>query len=118
MENKPIDITMEIKKAERKRKLEELKKNALNYWENNKATVITVGTAALYGIGKAAKAIGRVAAAKQEQHNKELYCYDNRLGHYWELRRKLKNSEWSEIDQRKRKGEALSDILRDLKVLK
>lgn len=49
---------------------------------------------------------------------KEFYCYDRSLGHYWELKRKLKNEEWLEIDRRKQQGERLSDILESLKVLK
>lgn len=36
----------------------------------------------------------------------------------WELRRKLNNREWTEIDQRMSNGERMSDILNDLGVLK
>ena len=49
---------------------------------------------------------------------KDLYCYDRSLGHYWRLRRELSNKEWLEIDQRKKNGERLADILDEMKVLK
>ena len=48
----------------------------------------------------------------------ELYCYDSSLGHYWALRRKLSNSDWTTISERKQNGEALGTILKDLNVLK
>ena len=38
---------------------------------------------------------------KKEANNKELYCYDRSLGHYWKLRRSLTNSDWVEINKRK-----------------
>lgn len=55
---------------------------------------------------------------KQEQKLKENYVYDRRLGHYWELNRKLSSAEWVEIDKRRSNGERMSDILVDLNVLK
>ena len=59
----------------------------------------------------------RINLRKQEVL-KDLYCYDRSLGHYWRLRRELSNKEWLEIDQRKKNGERLSDILAEMKVLK
>lgn len=53
-----------------------------------------------------------------EEELKDLYCYDRSLGHYWRLRRELSNKEWLEIDQRKKNGERLADILDEMKVLK
>jgi len=55
---------------------------------------------------------------RKEQDLKDLYCYDRSLGHYWALRRKLTNREWTEIDKRKRAGEKLGEILNQMKVLK
>lgn len=55
---------------------------------------------------------------KKEQKLKENYVYDRRLGHYWELERKLSSAEWIEIDKRRANGERMSDILVDLDVLK
>jgi hypothetical protein len=55
---------------------------------------------------------------KQEAHLKDEYIYDRSNGHYYELRRKIKSSEWQMIDQRKREGEMLGDILQDMRLLK
>lgn len=64
------------------------------------------------------KAVSRHSKQKKEKDLKELYCYDRSLGHYWKLRRELTNTEWVEIDKRKKNGERLADILDELKVLK
>lgn len=77
--------------------------------------VVTGAIGSARFIGKSA--IKRINLNKQ-QDVKELYCYDRSLGHYWELRRKLNNHEWVEIDKRKRNGEKLADILDSMKVLK
>lgn len=54
----------------------------------------------------------------KEEHLKEEYCYDRSLGHYWALKRKLSNKEWLEIEERRKNGDRLADILADLRVLK
>lgn len=77
--------------------------------------VAVFGTRTIAGMAKSAK---RTADLRKEQNLKELFCYDRSLGHYWELKRKLSNREWTEIDKRKRAGEKLGDILAELKVLK
>lgn len=64
------------------------------------------------------KVVGRRINLKKEENLKKCYCYDRSLGHYWELRRELTNKEWLHVDQRKKNGERLSDILAEMKVLK
>lgn len=91
---------------------------ACTFWDNNKQEIITLTPVIIGGLTAVTKVVGKNVNLKREKDNKELYCYDNRLGHYWRLRRELSNSEWLEIDRRKNKGEHLSDILSDLKVLK
>lgn len=61
---------------------------------------------------------GRSINLHKEANLKKLYCYDTSLGHYWRLKRPLKNSDWVTIDKRCREGESLANILNDLKVLK
>lgn len=52
-----------------------------------------------------------------EQQVKELYVYDNHLGHYWRVKKPLTNVQWRLIETRKALGEPLGQILEDLKLL-
>lgn len=115
---KVIDVTKEFKKAERKRKREEFLNKAKDFWEDNKQYIVIIVPAVGYGIGKVVKTIGRHHNLKQEERNKELYCWDASLGHYWKLRRPLKNDDWTFINRRKNAGESLGDILESMNVLK
>lgn len=109
------------KKAQRRESFQR-KTNEIECWiANHKeiiAVVVPVGLGAAGVITKGVRAIGRNRKMKKEQDLKELYCYDRSLGHYWKLRRELTNSEWVEIDKRKKRGERLADILNEMKVLK
>lgn len=115
---KVIDVTKEFKKAERKRKREEFLNKAKDFWDDNKQYIVMVVPAVGYGIGKVVKTIGRHHNLKLEEKNKELYCWDASLGHYWKLRRPLKNDDWTFINRRKNAGESLGDILESMNVLK
>lgn len=64
-----------------------------------------------------ARMVSQQDRLKKAKDLKELYCYDRSLGHYWKLRRELTNDEWLAIDARKRSGERLADILKELNVL-
>lgn len=59
----------------------------------------------------------RARNINEQERIKEEYVYDRSLGHYWKLKRPLDNDEWREIEERKRNGERLGDILEELKVL-
>jgi hypothetical protein len=76
------------------------------------APVLISGTIELIKIGT------RKGTVKQEKRLKDNYVYDRGAGHYYETKRKLKSSEWLMVDQRKREGENLGEILNDMKVLK
>ena len=69
-------------------------------------------------VGGTAKFIRKQSGLKKQKDLKELYVYDPSLGHYWRLKRKLNNSDWVKIEDRRQKGQALGTILNDLKVLK
>jgi hypothetical protein len=99
-------------------KTKEAVRNAGEWFNRNKEAVLVL---APIGIGLATagvKAVGKHVNLRKEESVKNLYCYDRSLGHYWKLRRELTNNEWLEIDQRKKNGERLADILDELKVLK
>lgn len=105
------------KKAARREWFEEKKVEAKRFVCEHKqeilAASIVVGGVALKG----AKLIIKAHNLGKEEELKDLYVYDRSLGHYWKLRRKLDNREWVEIEQRRKNGERLGDILDELKVL-
>ena len=115
------DFRKELKKREFKEKVKEKASNAYQktkaFCINNREIVIPVAITLSTGLVKISKMAVKSKNLKKEEQLKEEYCYDRSLGHYWKLRRPLTNDEWLEIDQRKRDGERLSDILAELKVL-
>jgi len=90
---------------------------AWQWCKENPEYAIAIGGAILSGGKYLGKAAIKHKNIKDEEDVKNLYCYDRSLGHYWKLRRELRNDEWLEIDKRKQNGERLSDILDSLKVL-
>jgi len=117
MDKKVIDMR-NIRKARAKAWIREKYEDVKDFADRNKE-VLAVAVPVIGGVVTAGiKAINKHAKLHKEQHLKNEYCYDRSLGHYWELRRKLTNSERVEIDKRKKNGERLADILDSLKVLK
>lgn len=117
MGNQVINM-LEIRKAHAKAWIREKYQDTKNFVDRNKE-VLMVAVPVIGGMVTAGiKAVSKSANNRKTQHLKNEYCYDRSLGHYWELRRKLTNSEWVEIDKRKKNGERLADILDSLKVLK
>lgn len=113
-----IDISKELKKAQRGEKIEELRRKASDWWEENKVYVMVAVPVAAGVLKKAIGAFNRHHTAKIEERNKDLRLYDTSLGHYWELRRKLCNDDWVAINRRRNRGESLGEILESLHVLK
>lgn len=113
-----VDFQKEMKRRERKTKIQNKIHGAIVWISNNKEIVLLVVPSLLAGTRAIIKAVDKHVNLHKEQDFKDLYCYDRSLGHYWKLRRELSNDEWIEIDKRKRDGERLGDILDELKVLK
>lgn len=108
-----------------KQKWENLKNDAkrkyyqtVDWCKDNKEASIVLGTVLVKGTVEMIKITSRSGRIREEQRLKDRYIYDHSSGHYYELRRKLRSSEWVEIDLRKRNGESLGAILRDMRVLK
>lgn len=117
-DEKVIDLGKELKKEERRRKIEETKKKVLDWWEDNKVYV-AVALPVIGGVmTKTIKAVSQHHNLKMEARNKDLRLYDTSLGHYWELKRKLRNDDWVQINRRRNLGESLGDILDEMRVLK
>lgn len=105
------------KEAARREKIHDIINNAKYWIEEHKGEILVLAPVALSTTIAIVKVVSRQKALSKQKDLKELYCYDRSLGHYWKLRRELTNREWIEIDSRKRNGERLSDILKDLNVL-
>lgn len=104
---------------------ETLKEKLSRKWNKTKEwckdNVYTIVTVAPLGIGLVAKTvqvIGRGHNIRMKQRQKDLHVWDPTLGHYWELRRKLRNEDWVTINRRHDLGESLGQILDDMDVLK
>lgn len=116
-------VNMEEFKRESKRrafkdKINAKIQNGKEWIVRNKEVVITLTPVIIGGVTTVSKVVGKRINLRKQENLKDLYCYDRSLGHYWRLRRELTNKEWLEIDQRKKNGERLSDILEQMKVLK
>lgn len=114
----------EQKRRERKEKRQKRMEAIVTWFDNNRELALILIPAGIAGVSflvkgsiSITKGLIRTHNLKKEEALKDLYCYDRSLGHYWKLRRELTNSEWVEIDQRKKNGERLADILESLKVL-
>ena len=108
------------KKADRRAWVYEKVNNAKWFVEDHKAQIAAVAAATPVVVGtimQIARMVSQQDRLKKAKDLKELYCYDRSLGHYWKLRRELTNDEWLAIDARKRSGERLADILKELNVL-
>lgn len=92
-------------------------KEAYQWCKDNPDLALGIGTAIFAGGKYLAKVGIKHHQIKEQEDIKNLYCYDRSLGHYWKLRRELRNDEWIEIDRRKQNGERLSDILYSMRVL-
>lgn len=91
---------------------------AAEWCKNNKEAVIVFGPVILGGIIEIAKISTKRHNVNEEKALKERYIYDRSTGHYYELRRKPKSSEWLQIEQRKQNGETLGWVLNDMRLLK
>ena len=110
-------MTIKEKAIEVKDKVIFKTKQAYEWCKRNPEMAIAIGSAIFAGGKYCAKAAVKQKQIKAQEDVKNLYCYDRSLGHYWKLRRELRNDEWIEIDRRKQNGERLSDILFSMRVL-
>ena len=110
-------MNIKEKTIELKNKAVEKTKKAYCWCIENPETALAIVGAVLSGAAYIGKAAVKRSNIKAEEDVKNLYCYDRSLGHYWKLRRELRNDEWLEIDRRKKDGERLSDILNSMCVL-
>lgn len=118
MENNSVDVTRDMKKAERKAKWKARLNKAHEWWLDNRQYVIIAVPFVTGMIAKGIQVFGKTHNLRLEERTKDCRCYDTSLGHYWELKRKLSNDEWLYINARRESGDDLGSILEDLRVLK
>lgn len=78
---------------------------------------ITVATAAIGGAFKLGKGLVRTHNLRKETYNKERYIYDRSLGMYLHTKRPLRNKDYVMINQRRKNGEKLREILSSMNIL-
>lgn len=117
-DDKVIDIGKDLKKAERREKINRFKTKCKDWWEENKTYVVLFGPGVLAGGAKLIQTIGKHHNLKLEERQKDLRVYDTSLGHYWELKRKLGNRDWVYINRERDRGASLGRILEEMNVLK
>lgn len=109
------DLERELKIAKAKRIVKNSFKKTEDWVKNNIGLIVLLVPPV---VGGAATIVKSLSKHHETQVLKDERVYDRSLGHYWELKRKLRNDEWAEIKNRKQEGESLGDILESLKVLK
>lgn len=97
-----------------KRKLRE----GWDWVKENKEIVIVaipvVGTC----VACTAKGISKFVNNHKAEEIKNKYIYDPALGFYWPMKRALTGSEKLELEERRRAGEPMGEILRSMGVLR
>lgn len=114
------DFEKESKRREFKENVKRKFSNAVNFVSDHKEEIMILSPiimAGIAGVTKVSKGMIRNHNLNKEQDLKELYCYDRSLGHYWKLRKPLSNNDWITINDRKKNGETLADILSSMNVL-
>lgn len=114
------DFERESKRREFKENVKQKISNAVNFVREHKEEITILSPiiiAGITGVTKVSKGMIRNHNLNKEQDLKELYCYDRSLGHYWKLRKPLSNNDWIAINDRKKNGETLADILSSMNVL-
>jgi len=92
--------------------------DAKEFWDNNKRELVILIPIIIGGVVKMTKSVNKTVNLHQEEKLRDRRVYDPKMGHYWELNRKLDNDEWVEIEARKENGELVGNILRSMGVLK
>ena len=107
----------DFKKEEKKRKRQERLQQAAQWFYENKEWVIPLTIFTAGAVAKGVKMVDGHAKLKQKADLKDKRFYDNKLGCYWHLKRKLNNDELRMVEVRKANGEQLGKILKSMNVL-
>ena len=116
-----VDFEKELKRRERKEKVQEAWNGFAGFVRNNQDILLFVVPSAVTVIGGGTRVLSKAIAAhtaEREIKFKECTIYDLSMGRYVTLKRPLRTSEALEIERRKENGEKLNSILNDMNLLK
>lgn len=89
-----------------------------DWCHDHPSEAVALTTVFMSGTIEMIRVVAKNKNISEEKQLKENYIYDRSAGHYYELKRQPKSSEWRMIDHRKAEGESLGDILNDMRILK
>lgn len=119
-ENKTVDID-DFKREARIRKFKQKIEEAVDKYKDlvaeHPAESMALVTAAFGSLIGLARRYDRKKDLREQQRLRDEYIYDRSLGSYWRTRRKMTNGEKLEVERRRRQGESLGEILRDMRLL-
>ena len=72
---------------------------AVDWCKEHKEAIIVFGPTIMGGIIEIAKISTKRHTVNEEKALKDRYIYDRSTGHYYEMKRKPKSSEWLQIEQ-------------------
>jgi len=101
-----------------KEKIKDWGHKAFNWCYENRETLAVVIPLGVAGVTATSKLVNKSINHHQIAVLKDKRCYDRSLGHYWELNRKLSNSEWLAVENRVKNGEQMGSVLSSMNVLK
>lgn len=96
-------------------------KQASSWIRENQALLtvaIPAAAATTASTSKIVRTVFHRSNMKREERQRQCAWYDPSLGHYWQLKRPLRQSEQLLVNQRRKNGETLGDIFASMKVLK
>ena len=105
-------------KEDTKEALRAKAQDAVEFCSRHKEVIIVFGPVVIGTSMEILKSITKRHNLKEEKDLKDKYIYDRSAGHYYELKRKPKQSEWRLIDERKNNGESYGQILSTMRLLK
>jgi hypothetical protein len=94
-------------------KTKEIAKDSFQFVKENKETIAFLVPIVA---GISAKVAGKPKVGKSYRED-DLF-YDRATGSYWQLKRRMSNSEMQEFLERREAGERPQDILRSMRILK
>ena len=86
--------------------------------KENKEQVVAVAAIAVPAVTETVKLIAKNRNRQQDNDKRYLEMWDPVEGHHWKLRRKLKTSEYLEVERRVKNGESRGEVLDDMGLLR